>query len=172
MTTTLPEAQDRETRLATPSAWSAPRADGPLAQALRRAQELRSQGGLFDNAADVEAPSGGDLPKPAVPDPAPDPESFQHDIELLAQEALARDGTREALAIALEWPEDAAGRRRQLRPWMGWAALAGALVLGGAAAAIAVAFSPPEEPALAPPDGEGLKIEKRLSLPRDAARLP
>jgi hypothetical protein len=45
-------------------------------------------------------------------------------------------------------------------------------VLGGAAAAVAVVLSPSEEPALSLPDGEGLKIEKRLSLPRDAARLP
>jgi hypothetical protein len=140
-----------------------------LARALRHAQALRSQGGAMEHAADVEAPCGDDAPKPTAPRHAPDCGNLEHDIVLLAQEALARDGTREALAIALEWPEDAAGRRRQLRPWMGWAALAGALVLGGAAAAIAVAFSPPEEPALAPPDGEGLKIEKRLSLPRAAA---
>jgi hypothetical protein len=159
--------------MATPSAWSVPRADGPLAQALRRAEALRSQGASAGEPAAV-APPCDDVSRPAaVPVPASvpdlDPEILEHEIELLAQEALARDRTREALAIALEWPDDSSPPRRSLAPWMGWAALAGALVLGGAAAAIAVAISPSEKPVLSLPDGDGLKIEKRLSLPRDAA---
>ena len=62
---------------------------------------------------------------------------------------------------------------RRARPWMGWMALAGALVMAGVAAAIAVTLAPSDaQPFRQPPSGEGLKLDKQLSLPpglRDVA---
>ena len=113
------------------------------------------------------APSG-------APHPSSAPEALDHDIEALAREAKARDDHREALAIALAWPpEDGVSLHAGQRRWMGWAALGAALLLAAVAAAIAVSFAPPEErlqPPLPVPGKEGLKLEKRLSLPPAAHR--
>ena len=111
---------------------------------------------------------------PAEVPPSSSPaEALEHDIEALAREAKARDDDREALAIALEWPEETGGQLAAGRPrWMGWAALGAALLLAAVAAAIAVSFAPPEEllqPSVPLPDKEGLKLEKQLSMPRHAA---
>lgn len=96
------------------------------------------------------------------------PEALEQDIEALAREATARDDAREALAIALEWPEEKdeprdAGRRR----WMGWLALAAAILLAAVAAAIAVSMAPEESLQAPLPSSvdEGLRMERQLSVP-------
>ena len=111
---------------------------------------------------------------PAEVPPASSPaEALEQDIEALAREAKARDDDREALAIALEWPDETGGKLAAGRPrWMGWAALGAALLLAAVAAAIAVSFAPPEgllQPRLPLPGKEGLKLDKQLSMPQRAA---
>lgn len=106
------------------------------------------------------------LADPRVPEAAPplSSEGLAREIDTLAREARERDTRREALAIALEWPDKA--RRglawRRARRWWGWVALASMVVLAGAAATVAVSMSSEETGILQAP----LKLEKRLSLPR------
>lgn len=147
-----------------PSPWSAPRPDGPLAAALQRAQAARSAvatercGGAFDEPLPLPA----DLQPAALPS-VPRQQTLDHDIEALAREAQARDGAREALAIALEWPDDASGRRRD-RGRRRWIGLGLVVVLAGAAAAIAFALAPDDAPA-GKAQGD-LKLERQLQPPR------
>jgi hypothetical protein len=165
MTTTLPDpVQDRATQVPSPSPWSAPRPDGPLAAALRYAHEHRAQPQAL---APHEALS--DIPMEMLPDlqpleaaPPVSPEVMAHDIEELAREARARDDLREALAVALDWPQEVQEAPRRVPPWWGWAALAGTVVAAGAAATVAVSMSSMEDPSAAQAP---LKLEKRLSLP-------
>jgi hypothetical protein len=171
MSTILPDLQDEQPRPTSPSPWSTPRPDGPLAQALRRAEAQRSRIG----ASELDSEPVWDEPLPPelqpLPSPAsPPPEAMAHDIEALAREARAHDGDREALAIALEWPADAAAldERRAMRSWFGWIALASALALAGVAAAIAVALAPRERAPARKPAAEILKLERQLSIPRSA----
>lgn len=149
------------------SPWSVPRPDGPLAAALRVAQAQREQCPIAESERPV-----ADIPAEVLPDlkvteaaRPPSSEALAREIETLAREARERHTRRQALAIALEWPDNArsgvAGRRT--RRWWGWVALAGMVVLAGAAATVAVSMSGDEA---AGPLQAPLKLEKRLSLPR------
>ena len=144
----------------TPSPWSAPRPDGPLAAALRDAQAHRAQAPAGDTVpADIPIEVLPDLPQLGAETGSP--EVLQHDIEQLARDARARDAMREALAVALEWPQEGRGGHasRRTRRWWGWMALGGMVVLAGAAATV---VSMSGEETLPVP----LKLEKSLSLPR------
>jgi hypothetical protein len=164
MSTISSELPDAHSRPALPSAWSAPRPDGPLAQALREAEAERLRIAAAQPARDDE----WDDPLPADMQPLPDPEgakpaSMADDIEALAREARAHDDEREALAIALEWPATAALRKRRVGSWVGWAVFAAVLILAGVAA-IAV-LAPRDRAPLSKPQNETLKLERQLSMP-------
>jgi hypothetical protein len=162
MTITLRDPVQAGSTTLTPNPWGVPQPDGPLAAALRDAQAQRAQGAAM---GPQEAPS--DIPIEVLPDlapvevpAAPSADGLALEIEKLAREARAQDPMREALALALEWPDEAPAGR-QTRPWRGWAALAGMVVLAGAAAAVAVSMSSNDVPVPPIP----LKLEKSLSLP-------
>jgi hypothetical protein len=90
------------------------------------------------------------------------------DIEALAREARERDHAREALAVALEWPDEEAASQpaRRVRAWVGWVALGGALVLAGVAGTAALMLEPRVDNAAYSKPPAALKMERQLSLPR------
>ena len=140
--------------------WSAPRPDGPLAQALKLAQaERASQPSPF-----IQTGTG------AQGHPG---ERLEHDIESLAREAQSRDPAREAIALSLEWPAESTvlPERPRHHAWLGWGALIAAIAVAVAAAVVAVLWSPPEATTPSPtlPIERGLKMDQHLSHPRAAA---
>jgi len=156
MTTVRDPATDAGEQRPETSPWSAPHPEGPLAEALRRAEAARA------------AVRDGE---PLAPSPEPgDPEDLESGVQALAREAIRRDGAREAMAVTLDWPRGEAAGEPEGRPasWRGWMALAAAIVLAMAAAAIAILLSPRDtRPVPLPPatDGSGLRIERHLSHP-------